>query len=138
MTLFKKNMILILLPLFAVSFSFAASTDNDFSGTWCWDKNSDVATFSLSITKSSNFYKGGYDSVSYRGDKIDENANAFNFRITKNNVVKTRLESAIKGHFGTIQIKLLNNKKLEWLVIREPKGEFYAPQKAILHRCQVG
>lgn len=122
-----------ILPITSVS--NAADVGSNFSGKWCWDKNSKVGTFSLVINKVSNVYKGGYSCVAYSGDKIDDNDNAFSFKATKKNKIKTKLKAGISGESGLIYLEILNDNKIKWIVVKEPKGEFYPPETAILHRC---
>lgn len=116
--------------------ALSASTDNSFSGKWCWDKNSSVSTFSLTITKISALYIGGHDSVAFSGSIIEDNDNAFNFKATKKKIIKAKVKTRIRGGMGLIRLKLLNNKQIEWVVLRQPNGEFYVPQKSLLHRCK--
>ena len=52
------------------------------------------------------------------------------------NFIKTKLNAGISGNIGLIQLKILDNKKLEWLVLHIPNGEIFVPKKAMLHRCQ--
>ena len=123
------------LVLLIANISNAKITGNNFSGEWCWDNDSKVSAFGIGIRKVSNIYKGNYGSVTQSGGKIDENEKAFSFKAPKINIVKTQLISGITGNVGMVQLSILNNKKIEWLVLKKPKGEFYPPLKALLHRC---
>lgn len=136
MFILRKNIILILLSNAIFCGAYSTPVDNAFLGAWCWDLNNNNKDFSISIKKNSNLYVGGYDSVVGSGRIIDDNDNAFRFKATKNNIIKTKIKSGITGNIGLVQIKILNNKKIEWLVLREPQGFFYVPKKAILHKCK--
>ncbi len=130
-----KNVILVVSSVFILITSGVAVGSN-FSGQWCWDKDSDVSAFSIVINKVSGMYRGGYCSVTLSGNRIDDNDMAFSFKATDKNIIKTKLKAGITGNIGLIQLENFNDKKLVWLVLQEPKGEIYVPQKAILHRCK--
>ena len=131
----KKIFILILLTVSIIKVTFSAPVNNGFVGIWCWDLDSSVSAFSITIKKISGLYMGSYGSVIRSGNKIDDNDDAFRFKEAKKNVVKAKIKAGISGNTGLIQLKILDNKKIEWFILRKPKGEFYVPQKAILHRC---
>ena len=125
----------ILLAVFIVNISAADTIKNDFIGRWCWDKNSKVSTFSVFINKIVNTYKGSYLTVAFRGNRIDDSEDAFSFKASGKKIVKTKLRTGSEKEAGLIQLKILSNNKMEWFIIKFPRGEFYAPRKAILHKC---
>ncbi|KTD63152.1 hypothetical protein [Legionella shakespearei] len=108
----------------------------DFSGSWCWDKNSKYSTFSITINKFLNKYRGGYASVASSGNKIDDNDDAFSFEKPLKNIVKTTIRTGISGDTGVIQLKLVNRNTIEWRILKAPEQEFYAPEIALLHKCK--
>ena len=108
---------------------------SDFSGQWCWDKDSKMRAFSLVIDKVSGVYKGGYYSVALGGNIIDDNETAFSFKVTDKNIVETKLTAGIDGSTGLIRL-ISDSKRLEWILLRKPKGEIFVPDNAILHRCK--
>lgn len=123
--------------LFTIFFFFTFNTVHaDFSGKWCSDKDNDVNAFALIIHKSKDQYHGGYYSVAQRGDKIDDNDMAFSFNSRKKKTVITKLHAGISGNIGLIQLKLLNDKKINWLVLKAPKGEIFVPNEATLYKCK--
>jgi hypothetical protein len=132
----KKMIILILLAVSVINNTFSASLDNSFLGRWCWDLSSEVSVFSLTIKKDSGLYVGRYSSVIEGGYRIDDNDDAFTFKATKNNIIRTKIKTGISGKTGLIQLKLLNNEKIEWIVLQKPKGEFLVPLNATLHKCK--
>ncbi len=123
-----------ILTFLLITLSYAKDDCNEFLGTWCWDKHSNQSTFALTLYKKTNKYEGGYSSVAYGGNIIDENENAFNFKICEKNIITTKIKTSIRNKYGLIQLKIVKNK-LEWTVLKNPNGEFYAPEKAILHKC---
>lgn len=125
----SKNYFIFILFVF-----IATQARADFTGQWCWDQNSRVSAFSIVINKVSGIYKGGYYSVAHNGNKIDDNETAFSFRATQKKVIKTKLKAGISGNMGLIRLEIFNNK-IDWSVLKYPKGEIYVPQKAVLHRC---
>lgn len=129
-----KVFISILLVLFVVKIGDAKNIDPDYSGKWCWDENSKNSTFSLHIKKNLNIYKGAYFAVAYEGERIDINEEAFAFKVSKKNSIITKIKAGIRGGTGIIRLTIIKNK-LEWRILKEPKSEFYAPQKAFLTRC---
>lgn len=115
---------------------FTNSANAVFSGKWCWDKNSDVNVFSIVINKTAITYVGGYSLVTQSGNRIDDNDTAFHFTVPKKNSIKTKVKSGITGNRGLIQLELIDDKKIYWSVLQFPKGEFDAPIKATLQRCE--
>lgn len=114
--------------------SYSKNSGYGFIGTWCWDNDSKYSTFSITINKKLNMYYGGYFAVAYGGEHIDDNEHAFSFKITDEHIIKTKIRTGIRNAIGIIQLTI-NNDKLEWEILKNPKGEFYVPEKAILHRC---
>lgn len=108
---------------------------SDFSGVWCWEKSDKKRTFSLKIVSGSNVYNGGYVAIAEGGDIIDDNDESFSFPTGEVNVVKTRVQAGRSGNFGLVQIEMKNNK-LQWEVLKEPEGEYFFPDKAVLYKCK--
>lgn len=120
-------------------FSFILLSYNvnaNFSGKWCWDKNSNISYFSLVINKHSNKYSGGYYSVAQYGNRIDDNDFAFSFLEKNKNVIKTKIKSGITGNIGLIKIHLIGNNEMIVNVLTAPKGDFFFPKKSKLYRCK--
>ena len=130
----SKNTIIF---LSSILFLILTNTVNaDFAGKWCWDEDSNISAFSIVINKIADKYQGGYYAVAQSGNKIDDNNLAFSFIAIQKNIIKTKFKAGISGSIGLIQLKLINDKKIDWLVLQVPKGEIYVPKKAILHRCE--
>ena len=130
-----KKVILLVLSVLILTISSVA-VGSDFSGQWCWDKDSGVSAFTIVVKKVAGIYRGGYFAVAQHGNRIDDNDTAFSFKVTEKNMIKTKLKSGIDGSIGLIQLKIRSDNKMEWLVLQKPKGEFFFPQEAMLHRCQ--
>lgn len=76
----------------------------------------------------------GYYSVTYGGDKIDDNDEAFSFTKPDIEVIKARFKAGINGKVGLVRLRLLNHNILEWKILKKPGSEFYPPKKALLHK----
>lgn len=131
-----KQVIVIICIMLVKNISFSASINENLLGVWCWDLNNNEQAFSITIKEHSGKFYGGYDSVVDFGAKIDDNDNAFSFTQIRNSTVKMEIKSGIDGSIGIVQLNVLKNHKIKWAVIHAPKGEFYAPKKAILHKCK--
>jgi hypothetical protein len=113
MTFLRKIILLGLFTIFMIDVSFSAPVRGDFSGTWCQHLNNHDSAFSIIIERKFDVYVGSYGSVILGGSKIDDNDDAFSFKATKSNIIKTKIKAGISGNIGLIQLKLLNNKKIE-------------------------
>lgn len=131
-----KNKIGLLLILLTINLSVANASTRDFIGSWCWKKNNQINAFTLIINKIADVYKGGYFSVSQKGNRIDDNEDAFTFKSSDMSVIKIKFKAGISGETGIAQLKLMKNGEIEWIVLQSPRGEFYAPKNAVLHKCQ--
>lgn len=131
-----KQVIVIICLMLIKNSSFSESINEKLLGVWCWDLNNNEQAFSITIKERSGKLYGGYDSVVDFGEKIDDNDNAFSFTQIRNNMLKMKVKSGIDGGIGLVQLNVLTNDKIKWTVIHEPKGEFYAPRRAILHKCK--
>ncbi len=127
----KKGICFLSTMYFALFTNIASA---DFTGTWCWDKDNNESVFSIVIHKTKGIYKGGYYSVTQSGNRIDDNDTAFAFN-TMQKTVQTKIKAGITGNIGLIQLKILNDKIINWQVIQHPKGEMFVPKAALLHRC---
>lgn len=128
--------IIVILYMILISNGSFASVNEKFLGRWCWDLSNNEHAFSITIEKHADEYQGGYGSVVNFGALIDDNENSFTFDVVKNNTVKAKIKSSINGSVGMIQLKLLKNNKMEWVITSKSKGAFYVPSKAILHQCK--
>ena len=129
-----KAIITILIALYA-NLCSSNVLGNNFTGSWCWEKNSKQNAFLIIIKNDSKFYRGGYFSVALGGNRIDDNENAFAFKISGKNKIKTFIESGINNQVGVLQLTIINNNKIEWKILKLPEGDFYVPQIATLYRC---
>ena len=134
--MFNLNNVILCILMISILFITKVTIASDFSGQWCWDQDSSISAFCLNITKTNRTYNGGYGSVIMSGNIIDDNDNAFHFNITNEAIVQTKLKAGITGNLGIIQLHIIDNKQLEWRILRVPKGEIYIPKKATLHRCK--
>lgn len=132
----RKKVPIIFFAMFVVNVVYSASLENVFIGRWCWELNSEVSNFSIIFTKKLDEYIGGYDAVALGGNIIDESEDAFRFKDKYKNSIKTTIKSGITGNIGLVELKFLDYRTIEWIVIHAPKGEFYAPKKAILQKCR--
>ena len=110
--------------------------DNNISGRWGWEKNSEVYTFSVNIIKVDNHYMGTYFAVAESGMKIDgdvEDTPSFKIEDFDNNETVVDFETYFSGTVGKVKLRL-ENAKLYWEIVEEPKGEHYCPKVAVLIR----
>ena len=109
------------------------SCANGFSGKWCWVDNGDGWHFFLSIKKQSDSYEGDYRVSTY--DKADSNLEKINFKSHYSSVVQTKVMMGWSNDIALVQLKLLNDKMMEWKLLKEPRNYVYVPSKAILIHC---
>ena len=129
----KFRMVIIFISL---SLCFVTKNSHaNFSGKWCWDRDSDISAFSIVINKKNHVYIGGYFAVCQGGKKIDDNDVSFRFNETKRNSIQTEFQAGITGNKGLIEIRVLANQKIQWRILKFPEGDIFVPKEALLHRC---
>ncbi|KGP64420.1 hypothetical protein EP47_11680 [Legionella norrlandica] len=130
-----KKLLQYVLIIFLLNINESIGAMIDYSGKWCFDGVKEIDSFTVIISKISNAYRGSYLTVAYRGMKIDDVEDAFNFKETEKKIVKLELKSGTSKKVGSVRIKYINNNTISWQILTIPGGEFYAPEKATLHRC---
>lgn len=106
----------------------------NFTGVWCWDKSNEEESFSVTLKKSNDRYHGGYSSIANKGNKFDEHEDAFNFKDHFLSIVQIKIKNGWHST-GFVQLRWLNEKQIEWLIMKYPEGDFLFPYKALLERC---
>lgn len=127
-------------PVFQVPVSAIV---NNISGKWQYVKKSPDSKvpeemFTLNIVQNGNDIKAQYCAIANSGGKIDcENGEEFNVKgIVKDGKITAEFYSFFGSSRdkGSVEIIINNDNTLQWKVIQAPKGEFYAPDTAILTR----
>jgi len=112
------------------------SYQGTFSGNWKWERNSDKGEFTISFSQKGDTVIGNYCAIAQAGERIDcfdKGEYSFRFLISGSNStrIEFKFKTAYSNTYGKAKITLENNKLL-WEIIEKPKGEFYAPLKAVL------
>lgn len=114
----------------------------NISGTWIYEKKSDSKIpeemFTLKIIQTGDKIKAEYCAISNSGGKIDcDNDENFNVNgVIKNGKIFGEFYSffGVTNDKGEFKIIINDDNTLEWSIIKAPKGEYYAPNNAILSR----
>jgi len=126
-----KKYLLLLLLLTSNSIFAEGSVKGDL---WIWEENSKAHTFSIRLLKVDNGYSGTYCAVGASGNRMDcspqKYAKWFNF--TEDNPSFTFITNRDRKK-GKAKLTKQNNKWV-WELIEPPKGEHYAPKKAVLKK----
>lgn len=107
-----------------------------FIGNWKWERNSDKGEFNISFSQKGDSIIGNYCAIAQAGERIDcfdKGEYSFRFLIpgSNSNQIEFKFRTAYSNTFGKAKITL-GNKNLLWEILEKPKGEFYAPLKAVL------
>lgn len=99
--------------------------------------NLPMHVFSLDIKAADKQISGSYCYVSNYGNKIDCN-NAFSGQKTSSNSYKINFNSSFGGTHGLAELRITDDERLLWQVLRFPQhGDYSIPKHAVLHRSQV-
>lgn len=108
-----------------------------FTGQWDWDEAPSSRAFSLKLIQNGTILSGQYCAVAGNGNRVDcDDEEIQNITGSIDNSGKSAaidFYSFFDARGGKASLSLKNNH-LVWLIIKNPQGEFYAPQKAILMR----
>lgn len=106
-------------------------------GDWVWEKNDDRREFSIEIYKNDTLLYGKHCYILNSGDKMDCSVTdediSFRTEYTNTSTIIVEINSFYLGEKGRAEIKLIG-ENLYWKLLKEPKGEYYLPMEAILHR----
>lgn len=110
------------------------STNNPFSGSWSWEKNSDISSFNMILFVSGNKINGRHCIIAQKGKKIDcSDENEYSIEGTiSNGIASINYKSSYSSTKGTAEIKVLPNGNLEWKIIGKASGQTFFPNEAIL------
>ncbi|MET3038359.1 hypothetical protein ABXT08_19905 [Chryseobacterium sp. NRRL B-14859] len=118
-------------------------TIEDISGQWKYSKKSpgekvSEEMFTLKIIQSGDHIKAQYCAIANSGGKIDcENEEIFNVQgVIRNGKVFVDFYSFSSSSKDKGKAEIIINKDhtLQWIVTKAPKGEFYAPDNAVMIR----
>ncbi|MCL2649552.1 MAG: hypothetical protein FWD60_00835 [Candidatus Azobacteroides sp.] len=108
----------------------------DFSGDWYWTENDDDNTFNITLTKvNDSFYKGTHCGVFAGGmkmDCVDGDEPSLSATLQGDSLIVT-FTSQFCLKKGKAVIKF-SNDSIIWKIIKEPDGEYYLPDEAILRK----
>ena len=122
----------ILLALMLLShFSHAGEDDS----LWVWQSNNDERTFSIILTKSADGYNGTYCAVAMSGRRVDCSPKSATPFITRINGEVFKFKTNYSSVFGEASLTL-TGEELHWEILVPPRGEHYAPKRAVLKRHQ--
>lgn len=93
--------------------------------------------FTVEIDTADKHISGNYCYVSNYGNKIDCN-NPFNGQKTSSNHYKINFNSSFGGMHGLAELRVTDDDRLLWQVLRFPQhGDYSIPKHAVLHRSQA-
>ncbi|MDD5067318.1 MAG: hypothetical protein PHF84_09755 [bacterium] len=132
----KKKSIIFLFNLLIFLFTNRVYAGQQYEGIWAWEKNNGSRDFSVKIINNGKYYIGTYCAVVNNGGRIDCSENdtpSFQFKNTQNDIITTEFKTYYTESTGKVKLTFHKNK-LTWEIIKEPKGEYYCPKKAILYK----
>ena len=106
-------------------------------GKWTWQSDDKSQQFTIDFIKLSNdSVYAKYCAVYNNGDKLDcdfdETINNIKGIVKNRKVFKVKFNSFFNAKNGLAEITIIDNSELKWKIIKDPKGEFYAPSECIL------
>ena len=125
-----------LLLCFTAAFNSKSEAQNigNFSGKW--DFTTEGSSFQLLLTQKENAITGSHCSTMLSGNKIDCFLNSTDLSITgtvaDSNKVTIDFKSFFSGTTGKATLKKISATQIEFIIIEEPEGEFYLPDRATL------
>jgi len=130
----QKNVLKLFLILSLYLYSCNSDTTT-FLGDWICEKNNEKMSFSINIQEQQENYVGTYCAIAEYGNRIDCSTDKqVSFQLKKSILTQeVEFYSYYSGTHGKVKIQLKNNK-LYWIVIKQPDGEFYVPNKAVLKK----
>lgn len=100
-------------------------------------QNIPMHVFTVNIETADKHISGSYCYVSNYGNKIDCN-NPFSGQRTSTNSYKINFDSSFGGVHGLAELRITDDSRLLWQVLRFPQsGDYAIPKHAVLHRSQV-
>lgn len=109
--------------------------DSSFIGVWYWSSADKSAEFTLKIKKiiRDSIY-AQYCAVYNNGNKMDCDFDDINNvkGVIKKNKVFLEFNSFFGAKKGKAELLITNNSNLKWIITKAPKGEYFAPDNAIL------
>jgi hypothetical protein len=124
-----------LIIIFLIVHQNAWALPFDLTGRWCWEKSNKHSSFSLTFKKYGSRYKGSYRAVILDGNRTDGNDEAFDFKELDTTVIQTKMITGWEMSVALVQLKLLSNNQMEWVIIKRPYGTFSVPYDGKLNRC---
>ncbi len=116
-----------------------SSKSNPYVGQWAWEKSDDNNSFSVEIIQKGDSLLGTYCGVVRGGAKmdcgIDQTDIAFWFKATSEKNVTFDFQSYRENDIGKASLSI-ENEKLIWQTVHEPKTEHYAWKEAIMLRVK--
>lgn len=128
-----KRSILIFIGVLLINV-VAAKNSRDLSGRWCWDKSNNIGSFTLFISKKGDLYKVEYSAVANEGARIDDGEDAFSFKVSDKNYIKTKFKGGFQASIGLVELRIIDDKTIRWHVLKAPEGEYYFPDNATLNK----
>jgi hypothetical protein len=106
-------------------------------GKWTWQSDDKSQQFTIDFIKLSNdSVYAKYCAVYNNGDKLDcdfdETINNIKGIVKNRKVFKVKFNRFFNAKNGLAEITIIDNSELKWKIIKDPKGEFYAPSECIL------
>lgn len=111
-------------------------TSSNFNGYWT--DGIDGSVFDLLLTQKGSTLTGSYCSTMLNGNKIDCDIDStdlsINGVVTNSNTVTVDFKSQFSRSSGKAMIKKISDTQIKWVIIKEPKGEYYIPNSAVLSK----
>ena len=132
MTSKKAVITVLLISLFTHLLAQEHSSYNSkwYSVEYFHNSNTPYSVFSINMNIKNKNVIGEFCYITRYGKRVDCN-NKFSSTIN-NNKIYFDFNSSFGGKNGKAVITFLSNKKIQWKILKNPDGEFYAPRKMIL------
>jgi hypothetical protein len=111
-----------------------------FVGFYDWEQSNDKNSFTITITQKKDSLYGTYCANLRGGTKLDccgPNAGqpriAFVAPIPTGNTIETQFKTYYSNSIGKVKM-ILYGGDIQWKVIEEPQGEYYAFRNALMKR----
>jgi len=136
-TIFQLRELLVvkMILIFLISINLYANNVSILKGTWVFEEYTEdrktepyhLLNLTLDI-KDNNQINGSFEYF-FRWLSRIEDPKVFTSTLS-NKIVEFSFNSDFGGRNGKIQIKINDDCSLNWSIIKEPNGEYYAPLKA--------
>jgi hypothetical protein len=111
-----------------------------FVGFYDWEQSSEKNSFTVTISQKNDSLYGTYCAKVRGGAKLDccdavsgQPRTAFVAPLPKDNIIETQFRNYLTGTTGKVKM-ILYGGDIQWKVIEEPQGEYYAFRNALLKR----